>query len=218
MILTLFPASCYRPEPAALRGRNHRFRRGGPAASRGTWRISVPGRAQRRSAAGRHPVRLEWARPPAELGRADLPRPSGLEFYIGPPRDVQVEADGGETPRPLRRFDSSNQPPVRAISPASPEIYLMESEETDRTRPEPGGSGRPASVLRVAALLRDAPRRPSGRRISASSLRAGSSSPPTVLSTRRSRVTVRSLPQPRSGSTPGHHARWTRRIMRSLSS
>ena len=64
-------------------------------------------------------------------------RALGLELYIGPPRDVQVEADGVETSRPLTRFSSSVQLPVRAISPPSPEVYLVESEEQDRTRPAP---------------------------------------------------------------------------------
>ena len=64
-------------------------------------------------------------------------RALGLELYIGPPRDVQVEADGAETSRPLTRFSSSVQLPVRAISPPSPEVYLAESEEQDRTRPAP---------------------------------------------------------------------------------
>ena len=64
-------------------------------------------------------------------------RALGLELYIGPPRDVQVEADGTETSRPLTRFSSSVQLPVRAISQPSPEVYLMESEEQDQTRPAP---------------------------------------------------------------------------------
>ena len=64
-------------------------------------------------------------------------RALGLELYIGPPRDVQVEADGSETSRPLTRFSSSVQLPVRAISQPSPEVYLMESEEQDQTRPAP---------------------------------------------------------------------------------
>ena len=64
-------------------------------------------------------------------------RALGLELYIGPPRDVQVEADGAETSRPLTRFSSSVQLPVRAISPPSPEVYLAESEEQDQTRPAP---------------------------------------------------------------------------------
>ena len=42
-------------------------------------------------------------------------RALGLELYIGPPRDVQVEADGAETSRPLTRFNASVQLPVRAI-------------------------------------------------------------------------------------------------------
>ena len=64
-------------------------------------------------------------------------RALGLELYIGPPRDVQVEADSSETSRPLTRFDSSAQLPVRAISPPSPEVYLAESEEQDLARPAP---------------------------------------------------------------------------------
>ena len=64
-------------------------------------------------------------------------RALGLELYIGPPRDVQVEADDGEPSRPLTRFDSSVQLPVRVLSPPSPEVYLMESEEEDQTRPAP---------------------------------------------------------------------------------
>ena len=64
-------------------------------------------------------------------------RALGLELYIGPPRDVQVEADGGEPSRPLTRFDSSLQLPVRVPLPPSPEVCLMESEEQDRTRPAP---------------------------------------------------------------------------------
>ena len=64
-------------------------------------------------------------------------RALGLELYIGPPRDVQVEADGAETSRPLTRFSSSVQLPVRAISQPSPEVYLAQSEEQDRTRPAP---------------------------------------------------------------------------------
>ena len=64
-------------------------------------------------------------------------RALGLELYIGPPRDVQVEADGAEPSRPLTRFESSVQLPVRALSPPSPEVCLMESEEADQTRPAP---------------------------------------------------------------------------------
>ena len=64
-------------------------------------------------------------------------RALGLELYIGPPRDVQVEADGAEPARPLTCFNSSVQLPVRAISQPSPEVYRMESEEQDQTRPAP---------------------------------------------------------------------------------
>ena len=64
-------------------------------------------------------------------------RALGLELYIGPPRDVQVEADDAEPSRPLTRFNSSVQLPVRVLSPPSPEVYLMESEEEDQTRPAP---------------------------------------------------------------------------------
>ena len=64
-------------------------------------------------------------------------RALGLELYIGPPRDVQVEADGAESSRPLTRFNASVQLPVRAISPPSPEVYLVESEEEDQPRPAP---------------------------------------------------------------------------------
>ena len=64
-------------------------------------------------------------------------RALGLELYIGPPRDVQVEADGAEPSRPLTRFDPSVQLPVRAISPPSPEAFLMESEQQEQTRPAP---------------------------------------------------------------------------------
>ena len=61
----------------------------------------------------------------------------GLELYVGPPRDVPVEADGGEPSRPLTRFDSSVQLPVRVLSPPSPAVFLAESEEADQTRPAP---------------------------------------------------------------------------------
>ena len=64
-------------------------------------------------------------------------RALGLELYIGPPRDLQVEADDAEPSRPLTRFNSSVQLPVRVLSPPSPEVYLMESEEQDQTRPAP---------------------------------------------------------------------------------
>ena len=64
-------------------------------------------------------------------------RALGMELYIGRPRDVQVEADGAEPSRPLTRFNSSVQLPVRVLSPPSPEVYLMESEEQDQTRPAP---------------------------------------------------------------------------------
>ena len=64
-------------------------------------------------------------------------RALGLELYIGPPRDVQVEADDAEPSRPLTRFDSSVQLPVRVLSPPSPGVFLMESEEEDQTRPAP---------------------------------------------------------------------------------
>lgn len=62
-------------------------------------------------------------------------RALGHELYIGLPRDVQVEADGAESSRPLTRFDSNVQLPVRAISQPSPDVYLAESKEKDRTRP-----------------------------------------------------------------------------------
>ena len=61
----------------------------------------------------------------------------GLELYIGPPRYLQVEADGEETSRPLTRFDSSVQLPVGTTSLPAPLVYLMESEEPDRTRAAP---------------------------------------------------------------------------------
>ena len=64
-------------------------------------------------------------------------RALGLELYIGPPRDVQVEADDGEPSRPLTRFNSSVQLPVRVLSPPAPEVYLVEAEEQDQTRPAP---------------------------------------------------------------------------------
>ena len=64
-------------------------------------------------------------------------RALGLEFYIGPPRDVQIEADGAEPSRPLTRFDPRVQLPVRVLSQPSPEIHLTESEEEDRPRPAP---------------------------------------------------------------------------------
>ena len=64
-------------------------------------------------------------------------RALGLELYIGPSQDVQVEADDGEPSRPLTRFNSSVQLPVRVLSPPSPEVYLMKSEEADQTRPAP---------------------------------------------------------------------------------
>ncbi|MCY3842560.1 MAG: helix-turn-helix transcriptional regulator [Acidobacteria bacterium] len=64
-------------------------------------------------------------------------RALGLEFYIGPPRDVPVEADDGESPHPLTRFHSSVQLPVRVLSPPSPEAFLMKSEEEDQARPAP---------------------------------------------------------------------------------
>ena len=64
-------------------------------------------------------------------------RALGLELYIGPPRDVQVEADGAEPSRPLSRFDPSVQLPARVLSQPSPEIHLTASEEEDRPRPAP---------------------------------------------------------------------------------
>ena len=64
-------------------------------------------------------------------------RALGLELYIGPPRDVQVEADGAEPSRPLTRFDPSVQLPVRVLLPPSPEVYRMKSEAGDQTRPAP---------------------------------------------------------------------------------
>ena len=64
-------------------------------------------------------------------------RALGLELYIGPPRDVQVEADSAEPSRPLTRFDSSVQLPVRVLSPPAPEVYRMKSEEADQVRPAP---------------------------------------------------------------------------------
>ena len=72
------------------------------------------------------------------LNRAEqICRALGLELYIGPSRDVQVEADGAEPSRPLTRFDPSVQLPVRALSPPSPEVFLMKGEEQDQTRPAP---------------------------------------------------------------------------------
>ena len=64
-------------------------------------------------------------------------RALGLELYIGPPRDVPIEAESAEPSRPLTRFDSSVELPVRVLSPPSPEVLLMESEEADRARPAP---------------------------------------------------------------------------------
>ena len=70
-------------------------------------------------------------------------RALGLELYIGPPRDVQVEADGAKTSRLLTRLGASVQLPVRAISQPSPEVCLAESEEQDQTRPAPADLGDP---------------------------------------------------------------------------
>ena len=64
-------------------------------------------------------------------------RALGLELFIGPSRDVPVEADDPEPSRPLTRFDSSVQLPVRVLSPPSADVFLMESEAADRTRPAP---------------------------------------------------------------------------------
>ena len=64
-------------------------------------------------------------------------RAVGLELFIGPSQDVQVEADSAEPSRPLTRFDSSVQLPVRVLLPPSPEVYRMKSEEADQTRPAP---------------------------------------------------------------------------------
>ena len=64
-------------------------------------------------------------------------RAIGLELYIGPPRDVQVEADSAEPSRPLTRFDPSVQLPVRVLLPPAPDVYLMKSEEADQTKPAP---------------------------------------------------------------------------------
>ena len=72
------------------------------------------------------------------LNRAEqICRALGLELHIGPSRDVQVEADGAEPSRPLTRFDSSVRLPVRVLSQPSPDVFLMESEEQDQTRPAP---------------------------------------------------------------------------------
>ena len=60
-----------------------------------------------------------------------------MEFYIGPPRDVQVETDGVETSRPLTLFDQNVQMPLRATSSSSSEVYLVETEERDQTIPVP---------------------------------------------------------------------------------
>ena len=54
---------------------DYRFCGGDPAPCRGKRPIPVPGRAQQRSAARRHPPGLERARPPPEPRQADLPRP-----------------------------------------------------------------------------------------------------------------------------------------------
>ena len=64
-------------------------------------------------------------------------RALGLELYIGPPRDVQVEADSAQPSRPLTRFDPSVQLPVRVLLPLAPDVYLMKSEEADQTKPAP---------------------------------------------------------------------------------
>ncbi len=72
------------------------------------------------------------------LNRAEqICRALGLELYIGPSRDVQVEADGADPSRPLTRFDPSVQLPVRVLSQPSPAIHLTESEAEDRPRPAP---------------------------------------------------------------------------------
>ena len=64
-------------------------------------------------------------------------RALGLALYIGPPPNVQVETDGAATSCPLTCFDSSVQLPVPVLSPPSPEVYLVESEERDQTCPAP---------------------------------------------------------------------------------
>ncbi|MDE2905989.1 MAG: helix-turn-helix transcriptional regulator [Acidobacteriota bacterium] len=73
------------------------------------------------------------------LNRVDqICRALGLELYIGPPRDVQVEADDGAEPsRPLTRLNPKVQLPVRMLSQPSQDVFLMKSEEQDRTRPAP---------------------------------------------------------------------------------
>jgi len=64
-------------------------------------------------------------------------RALGLELYIGPSQDVQVEADSAEPSRPLTRFNSSVQLPVRVLMPPSPDVYRMKCEEADQTKPAP---------------------------------------------------------------------------------
>ena len=64
-------------------------------------------------------------------------RAISLELYIGPPRDVQVDADDAEPSRPLTRFDPRVQLPVRVLLPPAPDVYLMKSEEADQTKPAP---------------------------------------------------------------------------------
>ena len=64
-------------------------------------------------------------------------RALGLELFIGPSRDVPVEADSAEPSRPLTRFDPSVQVPVRVLLSPAPDVYLMKSEEGDQTKPAP---------------------------------------------------------------------------------
>ena len=73
-------------------------------------------------------------------------RALGLELYVGPPRDVQVEADGAEPSRPLTRFGlerpTAGAGVVAAVAGGPPDGERRAGAD----KAGAGGSGRPAGV------------------------------------------------------------------------
>ena len=80
-----------------------------------------------------------------------------MELYIGPPLDVHVEADDEEPSRPLTRFDSSLQLPVRVLSPPSPpegtrRAAVADQDDGDHLTRRPPGSRRSRTAARTWSL------------------------------------------------------------------
>ena len=141
---------------------DRRFRGGGPALPRGKRTI--------RSVLNGHVPRLNRVEP-------QICRALGLDIYLGPPRDVQVEADGAEPSRPLTRFNLERPTAGSRVVTAVAGGHLAEGEEADQTRARRRWIWTTRRRSTRCCMATRWSRPASGRRTSASSLHARSSNP-----------------------------------------